>query len=49
MEHLTEPQRYIIEAMLKERHKQSEIDRVIGKNKPVVSRHRLHTITFVTN
>ena len=38
MAHLTEKQRYTIEAMLKERHKQSEIARVIGKNKSVVSR-----------
>ena len=38
MAHLTKPQRYTIEAMLKEGHTQSEIARVIGKNKSVVSR-----------
>ena len=38
MAHLTQPQRYTIEAMLKEGHTQSEIARVIGKNKSVVSR-----------
>ena len=37
MAHLTKPQRYTIEAMLKEGHTQSEIAR-IGKNKSVVSR-----------
>ena len=38
MAHLTKPQRDTIEAMLKEGHTQSEIARVIGKNKSVVSR-----------
>ena len=38
MAHLIKPQRYTIEAMLKEGHTQSEIARVIGKNKSVVSR-----------
>ena len=35
MAHLTEPQRYTIEAMLKEGHTQSEIARVICKFKSI--------------
>lgn len=37
-EHLTSGQRYEIQALLKARHSQSEIARVVGKDKSVISR-----------